>query len=376
MALDNESYVPAGKNFYMTDAITDHAASFLDEYGSSKRPFFLYVSYTAPHFPLHALPEDIAKYRGTYMIGWDALRERRYRRLIDLGMVNRSWPLTPRDSKASRWSDVKDKKDWDLKMAIYAAQIDRMDQGIGKILDKVKTLNIREDTLIMFLSDNGGGAAGLDCGMPGAPAGHPDSYMSYSLPWANASNTPFRLFKRWVHEGGIATPFIAYWPAVIKQGGRVTDQVGHVIDIMATCLDIAGVEYPRKYHGHDITPLEGKSLLPVFQGKTRPGHDFLFWEHEGNRAVRHEKWKLVSRHPHKWELYDLHADRTEMNDLASKRPEIVQLLGTKYREWAGRCGVIPYEELPHESNVVPWYRLPLPQRMQLLEKQNRTDPHP
>jgi len=362
MAVDNEPYVPRGDGFYMTDAITDHAVSFISEYSRKESPFFLYVAYTAPHFPLHALPEDIAKYRGKYMIGWDELRQRRYRRLIELGIVDPKWPLSPRDPEAPAWNGVETKDDWDLKMAVYAAQIDRMDQGVGKILAKLRESGIDRNTLVMFLSDNGGGAADIDAGKPGAPAGHPDSYMTYQRPWANASNTPFRLYKRWVHEGGIATPFIAYWPAVIKEGGRITREVGHVIDLMATCLDVAGVAYPRAYREREIVPLEGKSLLPVFGGKTRPGHDDLFWEHEGNRAVRHGKWKLVSRHPDRWELYDLEADRTELHDLAGRHPDVVASLAARYDGWARRCGVAPFDQLPYKSNVVPWYRLPPSER--------------
>ena len=365
MAIDNQTYVPATDGFYMTDAITDHAVSFVDEYARKKPPFFLYVSYTAPHFPLHALPEDIAKYQGKYMVGWDEVRQRRHRRLIELGLVDAEWPLTPRDPEVPGWNDVKDKRDWDVKMAVYAAQIDRMDQGIGKILAKLRELSIDRDTLGMFLSDNGGGAAEIDAGKPGAPAGHADSYMAYGRAWANASNTPFRLFKRWVHEGGIATPFIAYWPGVIKQRGSITHQVGHVIDLMATCLDVAGVEYPSTYQGRVILPLEGKSLLPIFRGKDRAGHDYLFWEHEGNRAVRHGRWKLVSRHPDRWELYDLQADRTELHDLADERRDIVESLVAQYKQWAERCGVVPPDQLSRKSSVVPWYRLPPSERVKL-----------
>ncbi|MHC4445502.1 MAG: sulfatase-like hydrolase/transferase, partial [Planctomycetota bacterium] len=331
-------------------------------------PFFLYLSYTAPHFPLHALPEDIAKYRGKYLIGWDKLRKRRHRKLIDLGIINDQWPLTPRDPKVPAWDDVSDKEGWDLKMAVYAAQIDRMDQGIGRILNKLADLNIEKNTLVIFLSDNGGGAAEIDAGKTGAPAGHPDSYMAYGRAWANASNTPFRLFKRWVHEGGIATPFIAYWPAVIKRGGGITHQLGHVIDVMATCLDVGGTEYPKTYQGREILPLEGKSLLPIFQGKARTGHDGLFWEHEGNRAVRHQKWKLVSRDGDQWELYDIQADRTELNNLAGKHPETVKLLTAKYNQWAQRCGVVEFDKLPRKDNLVPWYRLPPAERLKLQKR--------
>jgi arylsulfatase A-like enzyme len=341
MASDNTSYVPSG-DFYMTDAFTKHAVDFIDAQGGQKEPFFLYLAYTAPHWPLHARPEDIAKYKGKYMDGWDALRERRRERQIEMGITDAKWPLTPRDSKAPAWADVADKEARDLKMAVYAAQIDRLDQGVGKILAKIRELGIERNTLVMFLADNGGCAEEVNRGTPGVPPGGPDSFMSYGLPWANASNTPFRLYKHWVHEGGISTPFIAYWPAVIKEHGTITRRVGHIVDVMATCLDVAGVEYPSEYNGHKITPTEGISLAPIFRAGTRKDHDVLYWEHEGNRAVRQGKWKLVSRFPNKWELYDIEVDRTELNNLADRYPEKVNELAALYREWAKRCGVLPW----------------------------------
>jgi Arylsulfatase A and related enzymes len=195
---------------------------------------------------------------------------------------------------------------------VYAAQIDRLDQNIGRVLKKVKELGQEENTLILFLADNGGCAEEIDRGTPGVPPGSRESFLSYGLPWANASNTPFRLYKHWVHEGGISTPMIAYWPAVIKQKNTLTRQTGHVIDIMATCADVGGATYPKTFKGKPVKPLEGKSLLPIFKGGQRKGHEAIFWEHEGNRAVRAGKWKLVSKYPDQWELYDMEADRTEM----------------------------------------------------------------
>jgi len=251
----------------------------------------------------------------------------------------------PRAKPASPGAGLSDKQARDLKMAVYAAQIDRMDQGVGRILAKLRELGAEHNTLVMFLADNGGCAEEVDRGAPGVPPGGPDSFMSYGLPWANASNTPFRLYKHWVHEGGIATPFIARWPAVIGRGGRIVHQVGHVIDVMATCLDAAGVQHPETHQGRPILPLEGRSLLPIFRGGERPGHEALFWEHEGNCAVRQGKWKLVSRHPGGWELYDLEADRTEMEDLADRYPERVRELSEKYEHWARRCGVVPWNQL-------------------------------
>ncbi len=342
MADDNTPYEPSG-DFYMTDAFTQRAVEFLDACGGKKEPFFLYVAYTAPHWPLHARTEDIARYKGKYRSGWDALRETRRRKQIEMGLLDAKWPLTPRDPKAPAWADVRDKEACDLKMAVYAAQIDRLDQGVGRILTRIRQLGIEQNTLVMFLADNGACAEEVDRGTPGVPPGGPDSFMSYGLPWANASNTPFRLYKHWVHEGGISTPFIAYWPAVIRQRGTITHEVGHVVDLLATCLDVAGVEYPAEYNGHKITPTEGISLAPIFRTGTRKGHDVLYWEHEGNRAVRQGKWKLVSRFPDRWELYDIEADRTELNNVAQKHPEKVSELAGLYDAWAKRCGVMPWK---------------------------------
>ena len=345
-ALDDKPFTgPVGEKYYATDAYTDYALDFLQKDTDRKQPFFLYVAYTSPHWPLHAWPEDIAKYKGKYMTGWDELRKQRHRRLIEMGMVDSKWPLTPRDAKAPAWDQVKDKEERDLRMAVYAAQIDRMDQNIGRLLAKLKQIGAEDNTLILFLADNGGCAEAVDRGKPGAPVGTKESFASYGLPWANASNTPFRLYKHWVHEGGIATPLVAYWPAVIKKGGAITNQTGHLIDLIATCLDVAGAEYPKTFNGRQIVPLEGKSLLPIFKGETRKGHEVICWEHEGNRAVRQGKWKLVSRNPEDWELYDLEADRTEMNNLAGSNPEKAKELAALYDAWAKKVGALTPAEL-------------------------------
>jgi len=346
MAIDDKPYTPPKENFYITDAFTNNAVKLIDEHGRGNQPFFLYLAYTAPHWPLHAWPEDIAKYKGKYLKGWDQLRKERYERMTKMGLISKNWKMSPRDTQTWPWDQEKNKELTDLKMAVYAAQIDRMDQGIGKVLGKIKEIGASENTLILFLSDNGGcaegGPVGFDRRKNGLPPGGVDSYMSYGLSWANASNTPFRRYKHWVHEGGIATPFIAYWPAVIKNSGSITGQVGHIIDVMATCLDVAGVKYPKTYNGRKLTPLEGKSLLPTLQGKKRQGHEVIYWEHEGNRAIRQGKWKLVAAHKGPWELYDLEADRTELNNLANQHPEKVEQLEAMYQIWAERCGVLPW----------------------------------
>ncbi len=286
--------------------------------------------------------------------------------MIDQGIIDRNWELTPRDANARSLEEEKNKELMDMKMAIYAAQIDRMDQGIGKILDKLADIDAEKNTLVLFLSDNGaaswGGPTGINIGKDQDPPGNVNSYMSYGLSWANASNTPFRLYITWMHEGGIATPLISHWLAVIRNHIGITHQVGHVMDILATCIDVAGIEYPKTYINREIIPLEGKSLMSIFQGKQRPGHESLCWELTGDRAVRKGKWKLVEKANHirqqknagqwddwttitnhqKWELYDLEADRTELHDLAKQYPDKVSELAEIYERWAQRCGVQPW----------------------------------
>ncbi|MEZ5402072.1 MAG: arylsulfatase [Bryobacteraceae bacterium] len=348
MTLDGKPYTPpTDGSFYMTDAFVNHAVEFLDDASRREQPFLLYLPFTSPHWPLHAHESDIAKYEGKYMIGWDQLRRRRHRRMIELGVVDKRWPITPRDTESPAWETVKDKKARDRAMAVYAAQIDRMDQGVGRVVAQLRKMNALDTTLILFLADNGGCAEHRDTGNPGVPPGGPDSYLSYELPWANASNTPFRRYKHWVHEGGISSPLIAHWPAAIKNRGAITHESGHLIDLMATCVDVGGGKYPREHGGKTIQPMEGTSLVPAFQGKAIAPRK-IFWEHEGNRAVRDGKWKLVSRFPDDWELYDLDADRTELNNLASAEPARVAAMKRDYDAWAARCGVVPWGELTRE----------------------------
>jgi arylsulfatase len=343
MALDDQPYTPPKEGFYMTDAITEHAIDFLDHETDNQNPFFLYVAFTAPHWPLHALPEDIEKYRGKYSDGWEALRNQRYQKMREMKLINPEWPLSPPDPEAMPWDKVPDQELMDLKMAVYAAQIDRLDQSVGKILKNLRESGKVDNTLVLFLSDNGAchesGPLGFDNRNNGLPPGGVDSYMSYGRSWSNASNTPFRLHKHWVHEGGISTPLIAWWPGKIQQSGTITHQPGHIIDIMATCCDAAGVKYPDKVAAGPVIPLEGKSLLPVFKGKTRKPPEILFWEHLGNRAVRKAKWKLVSVNKGKWELYDLEADRTELKDLREIYPEQLKEMISIYEKWALKWGV-------------------------------------
>jgi arylsulfatase A-like enzyme len=341
--LDREPFTTNDKNFYTTNAFTDFALEFLDEAGRKQKPFFLYMAYNAPHYPLHALPEDIEKYRGKYLKGWDLLRKERYRRLIQMGLIDKNWAMSPRDADRHKsfsdippWDTVKNKAAEDLNMAVYAAMVDRMDRNIGRILNKLRELKAEDNTIVMFLSDNGGCPYERNK-TKDIPPGPAESYRTYDSPWANVSNTPFRLYKRFNHEGGNATPFIVRWPAVIKNGGTITHQVGHIIDIMATCLDVAGTKYPSRYKGKNITRLEGKSLLPIFKRRQRRGHDALFWEFMRNKAVRKGKWKLVTVGNNPWELYNMETDRTELNDLSGKMTEKVKELAGLYNEWIRHC---------------------------------------
>lgn len=357
---DNERIKHVGTNFYLTDAIAENAMEFISDFAQDTKPFFIYVAFTAPHWPLHALPEDIAKYRGKYGNHWDQFREARHKKQIELGIVDGKWPLSPRDPPGS-WGDEKF-ADWqDSRMAAYAAQVDRLDQNVGKILTKLRETGQLDNTLVFFLSDNGGCAENLGAKFSSAivPAksptggpmhkgnspniipGGPDTYASYGQPWANVSNTPFRLYKHWVHEGGISTPLICNWPGV-TQPGTMTSQIGHVIDIMATCLEVAGAKYPKTFNDNKITPLAGVSLLPILEGQQRKVRP-IFWEHEGNRAVRWGDWKLVSRYTNSWELYNMVADRTELNNLAPQNPEKVKKMIAMYDDWAKKSDVVPWE---------------------------------
>ncbi|MDA2939178.1 arylsulfatase [Acidobacteria bacterium AH-259-A15] len=343
-AIDGTENRPPSEGFYATDAFTDQAVAFINEHEDKTKPFFMYLAYTAPHWPLHALPQDIARYRGQYMQGWSELRKQRYQRQLKMGLIDPQWKLSPQDPAAADWGKVKDKETMDLKMAIYAAQIDRMDQGVGKVLTVLKARSLFENTLILFLSDNGAshesGPLGRDWRKgKGGPLGGVDSYQSYGLSWSNASNTPFRKHKHWVHEGGISTPLIVHWPGKIRKVGSITHQPGHIVDIVATCCDVAGATYPQRFKGKKIKPMRGRSLVPLFGGKTRRGHEVLYWEHMGNRAIRAGKWKLVLMKGREWELYDMEADRAELNNLAAQRPELLDKLKSKYESWAKKVGV-------------------------------------
>jgi arylsulfatase len=368
------------KQYYYTDAISDHATRFIRE-SRQGQPFFMYVAYTAAHWPMHALEKDMAKYRGKYDQGYEPIRQARYEKAMRLGLLDPRWLIS---AQAADWGGI-DNRAWEARgMEVYAAMIDRMDQGIGRIVAELKKKGQFDNTLIFFLQDNGGCAEltgrtttqrnpyqtrpekavyppmskddqqynsapqqtrdGRAVIMgPGAMPGPDDTYIAYGKGWANVSNTPFREYKHWTHEGGISTPLIVHWPDGIgrAQRNKLVKVPGHLIDLMATVVDLSGAKYPTEREGHKIHPLEVVSLRPIMMGKALTRAQPIFWEHEGNRAVRSGQWKLVAKENQPWELYDINADRTEMNNLAAKYPDKVEELAARWDAWAARTNVLP-----------------------------------
>lgn len=347
LAADSPELPP---NWYTTDLFTDFGIKFIQEAMAQRKPFFLYLAHTAPHWPLQVPVEEVAKFRGKYRAGWDQLRRDRFERQLRMGLIDSSWPLSPRPGAAARtpavpaWDTLseQEKDRYDHIMAVYAAVVARMDQAIGRIVAELDKQHVLEDTLILFLSDNGGSAEGGAAGklegksVPGAP----QSRVWAGASWAMLQNTPFRYSKSFAHEGGIATPLIAHWPKGIRRRGAVCREQAHIIDLMATCLDVAGARYPGRFNGNPIIPTQGRSLIPAFSGG-KVGHDALYWEHNGKCAVREDDWKLVRLPGEPWELYNLRADRTELNNLANQHPERRRDLEQKWNGWAERTGVFP-----------------------------------
>ncbi len=314
---------PAPKDWYSTDAWTDNGIKYVDEALAAKKPFFLYVAHNAPHFPLQAPPEEIAKWRGKYKMGWDKLRTARHARQIEMGIVDKAWPLSPRPEEVKAWDQLTAEQQdrFDHIMAIYAAVVVHLDQSIGRLVDALKQRGVLNDTLILFMSDNGANAeSGPNGRLEGDSPGAANTTVFEGQSWATLSNTPLRRYKHFNHEGGIASPFIVHWPAAIKTPGELRQQPGHLVDIMPTVLDVAGAKYPAEFKGKPIQPLEGRSLRPAFENKAIE-RDALYWEHEGNAAVRVGDWKLVRLgEKGAWELYNLKTDRTELHNLAADQP--------------------------------------------------------
>jgi arylsulfatase A-like enzyme len=362
---------PLGRDFYYTDAISIEATQFVRRHlhDAPAQPFFLYLAYTAPHWPLHAHDEDIGKYDDSFTAGWDVLRERRMDRLRREGLLSPQARLSERDPTQPPWDDADDKP-WQLRrMQTYAAQVDRMDRGIAGVVEALEEGGALDDTIILFLSDNGASCETLPLGdlasfsrrrdilrlttrdgrpvrignLPGLMPGGEDTYASYGQAWANLSNTPFRYYKRWVHEGGIATPLIVHWPRGGLHAGEIIHDPFQLVDVMPTIIEAAGVEPVACVANRDVLPLEGRSMLAAMRGDSPP-EATLYWEHTGNRAVRRGRWKLVCEWGRPWELYDLAEDRSELHDLAMERVDVVDELAEAFDAWATHVGVIPWEQ--------------------------------
>jgi arylsulfatase len=378
--VNDSEYVPK-QPYYYTDAIGANAVKFIQEHQerSAGKPLFMYVAFTSPHWPLHAPEETVAKYKGKYDAGYEAVRARRFERMKQMGVIDPKWELSP---APETWSQQKEKA-WEARcMEVYAAQIDRMDQNIGFIVDALKETNRLDNTLILFMQDNGGCAETMgreaheertkaaatrpmkadelqEAVFPlytreGQPVrdgkvtmpGGSTSYIAYGRNWANVSDTPFKEYKHFVHEGGISSELIVHWPNGVKRHGELERQPAHLIDVMPTCVDLAKAEYPKTVEAGDVPAMAGVSLLPAMEGKTLARSGPIFFEHEGNRAVRDGKWKLVAKGVKgEWELYDMEADRTEMHNLASEQPEQVKAMARTWRKWAEESQVLP---------MVPW----------------------
>lgn len=361
---NNVRQYPADDSYYFTDEIGNNATEFLTEQNKENKPFFLYLAFTAPHWPLQAKPEDIAKYRGKFDEGWDALRTKRLEKLRENGIITPTQTIAARDPEVPEWNKLTwdEKEFWKKKMEVYAAMVDNMDQNVGKVLNKLKELKKDENTLIVFISDNGA-QGGFNTYNPlrrgsvanTGPIGTSGSFDYQEQNWAYLSNTPLRQYKNNMHEGGFSSPFIAWFPSKVK-AGRIDKGTGHLIDLAPTFYELAGINYPKELNGIKANPLAGKSLLPVLFGNASEVNrgEPIFWERAGNRAVRDGKWKIVSTFPsYKWELYDIENDRGETKDLATVHPEIVNKLSTSYNEWAERTGVVEYSKIRPQNELIP-----------------------
>jgi arylsulfatase len=340
------------EDFYMTDFITEKSIDLIEQFSKDEKPFFLYIAHTAPHWPLHALPEDIAKYKGVYDEGWDVLRKKRYQRALELGIIEEKTAKLSNNESGKKWKKCKE-KDWEAKhMEAHAAMVDRMDQGIGKVIETLKSIGEYENTIIFFLADNGasperGYKPGFD--RPGQTREGEEiiyPHQKYDRPgsektwgylgdaWAGAINSPFRYWKKESFEGGNCTPLIVHWPAGLKgKENSINRGVGHVMDIMPTCMGLADAKYPEIVNGLETTIPVGRSLIPLLKNEIRSTHDTLFWEHAGGRAVRVGDWKISALPRSEWELFNLADDRTETNNLADKYPEKVEEMEILWQKW-------------------------------------------
>lgn len=377
--MEDGKFITPDEDFYYTEALSEKAVQYINE-ADNTRPLFLYVAYTAPHYPLHAREKKINKYKGKFSMGWDSLRLIRHKNLISENIINENIRLSERDEQGIPWEEEENQEWQQNRMETYAAMIDHMDEGIGQIIESLKNRDLLDNTLVLFFSDNGGSAEGHLNGtierlhkpwvskvipdttqsgikvvagdFPGLLLGPDSTYGSYGARWSNVSNTPFRRHKSWMHEGGIASPLIAYWPAKISEEKGLRHHLTHITDILPTCLEIAEVEYP------ETSPfiLEGKSMISAINN-VKEEERTLYWEHEGNKAIRKGKWKLVSEFPGtwkslrkysnegNWELYNMENDRTELNNLASDHPEMVNSLSKEWEQWAQTHMVLNWEDI-------------------------------
>ncbi|MEM1221665.1 MAG: arylsulfatase [Verrucomicrobiota bacterium] len=321
------------EDFYATDAMVDFSFEFLDESIASGKPFLHYIAFNAPHYPLQAKKQDILKYMGRYDSGWEVIREERFAKQKAIGLIPEEMSLPPMPDHVPAWESLSDEqREFEsFRMAVYAAMVDSLDQNIGRLVSYLKEQGVYENTLIMLLSDNGACPFDRTKRMEHA-AWEGQSHLCYSASWATVGNTPFKHYKQTQHEGGISTPFIAHWPLGIQQPGSYETEPSHLIDVMATVLELSGASYPKD---DKIEPLQGKTLVPFFKGETRESHEELFFEFGGSRAFRQGDWKIVSLYGHKWELYNLEEDRAEQVDLATEHPERVASMSARWHEMAG-----------------------------------------
>ena len=378
-SIDDKRVTPAAdeSGYYATIAIADHAIECLKDHAAnhSGQPFFHYVAFIAPHFPLHALPQDIAKYRDKYLAGWEAMREARFGRQKEMVLISTTLSALERNvgppyafpdamkklgpgevNRPLPWAELTEeqRRFQATKMAIHAAMVDRMDQEIGRIIAQLKAMDAFENTIIFFASDNGASAeimvrdGGHD---PAAPPGSVKSYLCLGPGFSSASNTPFRRHKTWVHEGGISTPLIVHWPAGISAKGELRHTPGHFIDIVPTVLELAGLQKPKEWKGEPIPEAPGRSLVPAFGKDEIIPRESLWWLHEGNRAVRVGDWKLVAARGDPWELYDMRTDRAEQINLAAKMPDRVKELERVWQEQADRFTELARRTLSEQSQA-------------------------
>jgi arylsulfatase len=373
-----ESEADKNPDFFYTDAIATEAAKFIKERPSDK-PYFLYVPFTAPHWPLHAREATIKSYAGTYDAGWDAIRAKRLERQKSMGIIPKETELSPRDARVLAWEEEPEKKWQARRMEVYAAMVTEMDTAIGKILDQVEKNNEWDNTIIIFLSDNGACAEALPLddisefrraknlistrtrdgrkvvlgNDPDVMPGGEDTYASYGVGWANVSNTPFRLYKRYTHEGGVMSPFIIHWPEGKLKSGTVNTSTFQLVNVAPTLYDALGVTYPASLTGNTLEPLVGGSMLPALQSSDTQSSQ-LWWEHIGNGAIIKGKWKLVRQYDWEWELYDLTTDRNELKDLSGANPGVVAELSVEWQKLADQYGVIPFRktlEIYHKQGI-------------------------